>query len=51
MQGLVAGFVTAIGCFAGGYVKRFHPRTAYAGIGVAPHRRDADGSDTRLLIS
>ncbi len=36
MQGLVAGFVTAIGCFAGGYVcERFHPRTAYAGIGVA----------------
>ena len=29
MQGLGAGFVTAIGCFAGGYVcERFHPRTA-----------------------
>jgi MFS family permease len=36
MQGLAAGFVTAIGCFAGGWLcQRIHPRTAYAIIGVA----------------
>jgi PAT family beta-lactamase induction signal transducer AmpG len=36
MQGLVAGLVTAVGCFAGGALcQRFHPRTAYAGIGLA----------------
>jgi PAT family beta-lactamase induction signal transducer AmpG len=35
VQGLVAGFVTSIGCFAGGYVcQRVKPRTAYAGIGL-----------------
>jgi MFS family permease len=35
LQGLVAGFVTSIGCFVGGWLcHRFHPRTAYAGIGV-----------------
>lgn len=31
VQGLAAGFVTAAGCFAGGWLcNRFHPRTAYA---------------------
>jgi len=36
MQGLVAGLVTAVGCFAGGALcQRFPPRTAYAGIGLA----------------
>ena len=36
IQGLVSGFVTAIGCFAGGWLcQRFAPRTAYAGIGLA----------------
>jgi MFS family permease len=36
MQGLFAGLITAVGCFAGGYLcQRFHPRTAYAGIGLA----------------
>lgn len=36
LQGLFAGFITAIGCFAGGYVcQRIHPRSAYAIIGVA----------------
>ncbi len=35
VQGLFAGFVTAAGCFAGGWLcQRFHPRTAYAGIGI-----------------
>jgi hypothetical protein len=35
LQGLSAGFVTAIGCFAGGWVcHRFAPRTAYACIGI-----------------
>jgi MFS family permease len=35
IQGLLAGLVTAAGCFAGGYVcQRFHPRVAYAGIGI-----------------
>lgn len=35
VQGLFAGFVTAAGCFAGGWLcKRFHPRIAYATIGV-----------------
>jgi MFS family permease len=34
-QGLLAGIVTAIGCFIGGYLcQRFHPRTAYVGIGL-----------------
>jgi MFS transporter, PAT family, beta-lactamase induction signal transducer AmpG len=36
MQGLVAGLITAVGCFAGGALcQRIHPRTAYAGIGLA----------------
>ncbi len=36
MQGLVAGLVTAVGCFAGGALcQRFRPRAAYAGIGLA----------------
>jgi PAT family beta-lactamase induction signal transducer AmpG len=36
MQGLFAGIVTAVGCFAGGYLcQRFPPRAAYAGIGLA----------------
>jgi hypothetical protein len=36
MQGLVAGLVTAVGCFVGGALcQRFHPRLAYAGIGLA----------------
>jgi MFS-type transporter involved in bile tolerance (Atg22 family) len=35
IQGLFAGLVTAIGCFAGGWLcQRFHPRTAYVGIGL-----------------
>lgn len=35
LQGVIAGIVTAVGCFIGGYAcQRFHPRTAYAGIGV-----------------
>jgi hypothetical protein len=35
LQGLAAGFVTAIGCFAGGWLcQRLAPRTAYAVIGV-----------------
>lgn len=35
VQGLLAGLVTAVGCFAGGALcQRFHPRTAYAGIGL-----------------
>jgi PAT family beta-lactamase induction signal transducer AmpG len=34
-QGLLAGVVMAIGCFIGGALcRRFHPRIAYAGIGV-----------------
>jgi MFS family permease len=34
MQGLLAGFVTSIGCFVGGWIcSRVHPRMAYAGIG------------------
>lgn len=36
LQGLASGFVTAIGCFAGGWLcQRIVPRTAYALIGVA----------------
>jgi MFS transporter, PAT family, beta-lactamase induction signal transducer AmpG len=36
MQGLFAGLVTAVGCFAGGALcQRFPPRVAYAGIGLA----------------
>jgi PAT family beta-lactamase induction signal transducer AmpG len=36
VQGLVAGLVTAVGCFVGGTLcQRVHPRTAYAGIGLA----------------
>jgi PAT family beta-lactamase induction signal transducer AmpG len=36
LQGLLAGFVTTLGCFAGGWIcHRVHPRTAYAGIGLA----------------
>jgi PAT family beta-lactamase induction signal transducer AmpG len=35
IQGLVAGLVTAVGCFAGGGLcQRFRPRTAYAGVGL-----------------
>jgi predicted MFS family arabinose efflux permease len=35
LQGLAAGIVTAIGCFAGGWIcQRVAPRTAYALIGV-----------------
>lgn len=36
LQGVLAGFITAVGCFVGGYVcQRIHPRLAYALIGVA----------------
>jgi MFS family permease len=36
LQGLLAGFVTAVGCFAGGWLcNRVHPRTAYVSIGLA----------------
>jgi MFS family permease len=36
VQGLFAGVVTAVGCFAGGWVcDRLQPRTAYASIGLA----------------
>jgi PAT family beta-lactamase induction signal transducer AmpG len=36
IQGLFGGLITAVGCFAGGYLcQRFHPRTAYASIGLA----------------
>jgi len=36
VQGLLSGLVTAAGCFAGGALcRRFHPRTAYAGVGLA----------------
>lgn len=36
VQGLFAGLVTAVGCFAGGWLcDRVKPRTAYAAIGVA----------------
>ena len=36
LQGLTVGFVTAAGCFAGGWLcHRFAPRTAYALIGLA----------------
>jgi MFS transporter, PAT family, beta-lactamase induction signal transducer AmpG len=36
MQGLFAGLITAVGCFAGGYLcQRLHPRIAYSGIGLA----------------
>jgi MFS family permease len=35
MQGVVAGLVTTVGCFAGGWLcQRVAPRTAYAGIGL-----------------
>lgn len=35
LQGLVAGIVTTIGCFAGGWVcQRVLPRTAYSAIGI-----------------
>ncbi|MFO0550937.1 MAG: MFS transporter [Polyangiaceae bacterium] len=35
LQGVLAGLLTAAGCFVGGYVcQRFQPRTAYAGIGI-----------------
>jgi PAT family beta-lactamase induction signal transducer AmpG len=34
-QGLLSGVVTAGGCFIGGFLcRRFHPRAAYAGIGL-----------------
>jgi hypothetical protein len=36
VQGLLAGLITAFGCFAGGALcQRLHPRTAYAGIALA----------------
>ncbi|HEY8074162.1 MAG TPA: MFS transporter [Labilithrix sp.] len=36
MQGLLAGFMTSIGCFAGGWVcQKLRPRTAYAIVCVA----------------
>lgn len=35
VQGLLAGLITTVGCFAGGYVcQRVRPRTAYAVIGI-----------------
>jgi MFS family permease len=35
IQGFIAGLVTAVGCFVGGTLcQRFHPRSAYAGIGL-----------------
>ena len=34
-QGLLSGVVTAAGCFIGGFLcRKFHPRAAYAGIGL-----------------
>src|SRR6185436_3945172 len=34
-QGLLSGVVTAAGCFIGGSLcRKFHPRVAYAGIGL-----------------
>lgn len=36
VQGVLNGIVTAFGCFVGGWLcDRFHPRNAYAGIGLA----------------
>ncbi len=36
MQGLVAGLIMAVGCFAGGTLcQRVRPRTAYSGVGLA----------------
>ena len=36
VQGLFGGVVMTAGCFAGGWLcDRFHPRTVYAGIGLA----------------
>jgi PAT family beta-lactamase induction signal transducer AmpG len=36
VQGLLSGVVTTLGCFAGGALcQRLHPRTAYAGVGLA----------------
>lgn len=35
LQGVLAGLLTAVGCFAGGFVcQRFRPLNAYAGIGL-----------------
>jgi MFS family permease len=35
LQGVFSGIVTAAGCFAGGWIcERWHPRNAYAGIGL-----------------
>ena len=35
VQGLLAGFVTTLGCFAGGWLcQRLAPRTSYASVGV-----------------
>ncbi len=35
LQGVLAGIITAVGCFAGGWLcDRLHPRTAYAVIGL-----------------
>jgi PAT family beta-lactamase induction signal transducer AmpG len=36
LQGVVAGLVTAIGCFGGGWLcEHYAPRTVYAAVGVA----------------
>lgn len=36
LQGVLSGVITAVGCFAGGWIShRWPPRQAYAGIGVA----------------
>lgn len=36
LQGFFSGIVTAVGCFAGGWIcQRWHPRNAYAAIGIA----------------
>jgi len=36
VQGFLSAIVTAVGCFAGGALcRRFHPRSAYAAIGLA----------------
>jgi hypothetical protein len=36
LQGLIAGFVTSVGCFVGGWLcQRVRPRLAYAGVSIA----------------
>ena len=36
MQGMLAGLVTMVGCFAGGWLcQRLHPRSTYAAVGLA----------------